>query len=227
MKTFLLSLILAAVATAQSPIRVLLVTGGHDHDLEFYSIFADPRFRVTVDGHPSAYRRPFENRYDVLVTYDTTEDPDEKKRANLKAFAEAGRGIVVLHHGICSFVKWPYWTEQVVGGRYRFEADDTGPASSYSHDESIEVEVAATHPVTEGVSAFTIHDETYKNLWIAPTVKPLLTTSHPKGDRTIAWIGPHPKSRVIYLQFGHDRQAHTNPSYQRLVRNAIAWSAAR
>jgi type 1 glutamine amidotransferase len=83
------------------------------------------------------------------------------------------------------------------------------------------------HPVTRGVPAFRIWDETYKGVQIAPRVQVLLRTDHPDADGPVAWIGPHPKARVVYLQLGHDRNATLNPSWQRLVRNAILWSAGR
>jgi type 1 glutamine amidotransferase len=35
------------------------------------------------------------------------------------------------------------------------------------------------------------------------------------------------RRRVVYLQLGYDRNATLNPSWQRLVRNAILWSAGR
>lgn len=212
----------AFAALAQPPVRVLLVTGGHDHDIAFYSVFGDPRFHVTVDGHPSAFRRDFTNRYDVLVLYDSAEI-DEAKQQHVRAFIEAGKGLVVLHHAICSNLKWRWWGEDVVGGRWRF-APET-PTTTYSHDELIPVRVAKRHPVTEGVGDFTILDETYKDLQISPKVDVLLTTDHRKSDRAVAWIGPHPVARVVYIQFGHDANAHGDPNYIRLVRNAIAWTA--
>jgi type 1 glutamine amidotransferase len=32
---------------------------------------------------------------------------------------------------------------------------------------------------------------------------------------------------VVYIQLGHDRNAHLNPIYKKLVRNAILWSAGK
>jgi len=214
----------AIALSAGTPLRVLLVTGGHAHDIEFYAAIQDARFRITVDGHPSAYRSDFRGSADVLVLYDTTQDPDEQKRGNLQAFVEAGKGVVVVHHGICSFADWTWWSEQVTGGRYRFVRDATGPASRYSHDEHLEVKVVARHPVTDGLRDFRITDETYQHLWISPHVRVLLETNHPQADKPVAWLGVHPRARVVFVQLGHDRQAHTNPNYQRLLRNAIAWA---
>jgi type 1 glutamine amidotransferase len=58
-------------------------------------------------------------------------------------------------------------------------------------------------------------------------VQVLLTTDNPTSDAPLAWLGLHPKARVIYIQLGHGSAAHRNPNYQRLVRNAIVWAAGR
>jgi type 1 glutamine amidotransferase len=89
------------------------------------------------------------------------------------------------------------------------------------------VEVAAEHPVNQRVTGFRILDETYKGMWISPDVQVLLTTDHPTSDGPVAWIGPYEKARVVYIQLGHGREAHLNPAFRRLVRNAVLWTAGR
>ena len=160
------------------------------------------------------------------MLYDTARDLEPRKQQNLRAFVESGKGVVVLHHGICSNVNWPWWYEEVVGGRWLFDIVN-GKKSSYRHDEEIAVRPVTEHPITQGVSAFRIRDETYKDLWISPKVRVLLRTDNPSSDGPVAWIGPYEKARVVYLQLGHDRNANLNPNYQRLVRNAIMWAAGK
>lgn len=209
-------------------VKALVVTGGHDHDADFYSVFADERICAVVDPHPAAFRSDIRKRADVLVLYDYVREPlEEPRRQNLLAFAASGKGIVILHHAICSHTDWPAWYESITGGRWLFEPANGMPVTTYQHDEEIDVKIAGTHPITRGLKDFRIHDETYKGLWISPKVKPLLTTGHPRSDKTIAWIGPYEKARVVYIQLGHDRQAHLNPNYQTLVRQAILWAAGR
>jgi hypothetical protein len=220
-----LALVLLAAPLLAQPVKTLVVTGGHDHHPAFYTAFDDPRLAPNVDPHPVAFRKDVSNRYDVAVLYDLVPEMDDARRANLKAFADAGKGIVVLHHAICSHSQWPWYSEELVGGRYRF-APET-PLSTYKHDEQVKVTVVKKHPVTEGVDDFIIHDETYKNMWISPKVQVLLRTDNPTADGPIAWIGLHPKARIVYLQLGHDENAHRNPNFQRLVRNAILWAAGR
>ncbi len=203
-------------------VRALVVTGGHDYDPDFYSVFDDDRIKAKVDPHPLAFTYDMRRRADVLVLYDTARELEPKKQKNLQDFVESGKGVVVIHHGICSNVNWPWWYEEVVGGRWLFEPVN-GKKSSYKHDVGISVKPATQHPITKGIGAFSIWDETYKDLWISPKVKVLFQTDNPTSDGPVAWIGPYEKSRVVYIQLGHDRNANLNPNYQRLVRNAIMW----
>ncbi|MDX2031171.1 MAG: ThuA domain-containing protein [Blastocatellia bacterium] len=207
-------------------IRALLVTGGHDHDVEFYSAFDDAGIRTIVDPHPTVFGGDIRKRADVLVLYDMMKTLDEKRRANVRSFVESGKGVVVLHHAIGDNVDWPWWHEEVVGGRYLFEAVN-GRQSSYRHDEEQTIRVTLDHPITRGLGTFRILDETYKDLWISPRVKVLLRSDNPTSDGPVAWISPYEKSRVVYIQLGHDRNANLNPNFRRLVQNAVYWAAGK
>jgi type 1 glutamine amidotransferase len=83
------------------------------------------------------------------------------------------------------------------------------------------------HPVTSGLTDFEILDEVYGDVEILPSVKPLLSTTHPKSMRYVAWINRYGKSDVICIQLGHGPTAYANPNFKKLVRQAIEWSAAR
>ncbi len=206
--------------------RVLVVTGGHDHDADFYSVFADDTIEAKVNPHPLAFTGDLRQRYDVIVLYDMMAELEAKKQANLKAFVESGKGIVALHHAVCGNQNWRWWSDEVLGGRYLFELFE-GKTSSYLHDVDELITPVGNHPITRGIRPFRILDETYKDVWISPRVTPLLKSDHPTSNETVGWISPYDKSRVVYIQLGHDRNTNLNPNYQRLVRNAIQWSAGK
>ena len=211
-------------------VRVLLVTGGHDHDVSFYSVLdRHEDLEVRVDGYPSALRDgprlPGEGT-DVVVLYDMPVARAPAAEETLRQWVEGGGGVVSLHHAIAGRTGWRWWYEEVVGGRY-VEKGAGHPASSFRHDEVVRVEVAAAHPVTAGIEPFVIHDETYKDLWISPRVRVLLRTNNPTSDGPVAWISPYPAARVVYVQLGHGREAHLHPSFRRLVHNAVFWAAGR
>ena len=212
-----------------SAVRVLLVTGGHDHEASFYSVLEGWRdIRVNVDPHPVAFRHDLRKMYDVLVLYDSiqVEHLPESHRDNLRAFVESGKGVVLLHHAIVDFAAWEWWWKEVAGGLYVLKPQEGMPASSYLHDVELVAEPAA-HPVTKGLPPMRLFDETYKNVWRRPDVIPLLRTNHPASDEIIGWVSPYAKSRVVFLQPGHGRDTHQLPWYRRLVRQAVLWSAGR
>ena len=210
------------------PVRVHVVTGGHPFDPEFYELFVHrPDLEVTFTGHPDAYAHDFRNDVDVLVLYDLVQDISDAARANLRAFLESGHGLVVLHHAIADFVAWPWWSEQVVGGKYLLQPENGRPASTYKHDEDLYVEPVTQHPITRGLGPLHFSDETYHGMWISPRVRVLLRTTNPLSDGPVAWISPYDKSRVVYIQLGHGRFAHENPDYQELVHRAILWTSGR
>jgi type 1 glutamine amidotransferase len=202
------------------------VTGGHDHDADFYSVFDDSQINAVVDPHPNAFQGDIRKRYDVVVLYDMLLELDDKRKANLKAFVEGGKGVVALHHAVCGYQNWPWWHDEVLGGRYLYDEFE-GKKSSYLHDVDELITPVGDHPIVRGMKPFRIFDETYKDVWISPKVKPLLKSDHATSDGTIGWISSYEKSRVVYIQLGHDRNANLNPNYQKLVRNAIQWTAGK
>jgi len=208
---------------------LLVITGGHDYEASFYGLFdgyKDIGWAPVADSK-LAFQQDIRSKYDVLVFYDFTRDLDEKCRQNLRAFVESGKGIVVLHHGILNFQKWPWWYEEVVGGLYRLERQGDIPNSTVKFGEEHWISAAGEHPITAGLTPFHVTDETYHGLYISPKITPLLLTDNPTSDRTVAWIGPSSSSKVVFIQLGHDHSPFRHPSYRALVHNSILWTAGK
>ncbi len=219
----------AGTAQAEKTARALLITGGHDHDAAFYGLFEGYKEldRLPVDTAANAFKKDIRDKYDVIIMYDFTRDLDEACRKNLRDFVEAGKGIVVLHHALLNYQKWAWWSEEVVGGRYRLQREGTAPSSSVKDHQSITVTPAGPHPVLRGIGPFHIVDESYKNLYMSDRIKPLLTTDNPTSDTNLAWVGPCTTSRVVAIQLGHGHTAFRNPAYRALVHNAVLWAAGK
>jgi hypothetical protein len=220
--------VLAAKTPARS-VRCLVVTGGHDYPTSFYRVFEgaeEVQWDHAVSNH-AAFKDDIREKYDVLVLYDFSSEISETEKANLKIFVESGKGLVVLHHAIADYPAWEWWWKEVVGGRYLLKPEGGTPASTYKHDEELSVQSVIKHPISSRVGALHLWDETYKGMWISPEVKVLLRTDNPTSDGPVAWISPYAKSRVVYIELGHDAKAHLHPGYQTLVQDAIRWSAGR
>jgi type 1 glutamine amidotransferase len=219
----------ASSVSTQATVRVLIINGGHDHEAAFYSLFdgyQDLGWPAVTDT-ALAFKQDIRARYDVLIFYNFARDLDENGRKNLRDFVESGKGIVVLHHGILSFQKWPWWYEEVVGGLYRLERQGSIPNSTVKFGEEHSITAAGKHPITDGITPFRITDETYKGLFISTNVQPLLFTDNVTSDRTVAWLGPCKTSKVVFIQLGHDHTPFRHPSYRALVHNSVLWTAGK
>jgi type 1 glutamine amidotransferase len=218
-----------SAATHHEALKPLLITGGHDHDASFYTLFqGHPELaRLPVSGSAAAFHGDLRGKYDVLIMYDFTRDLDEAGRKNLRDFVEGGKGVVVLHHALLNYQKWPWWYQEAVGGSYRLQREGDIPSSTVKDGQEMSITPQGEHPITAGIGPFPILDEAYKRMWISPKARPLLTTDHPASDRVLAWLSPNPEYRIVAIQLGHGPTAFANPSYRSLVHNAILWAAGR
>jgi uncharacterized protein len=221
-------------AAPEGAIRSLVLTGGHDFAWEpFFQMFRSfEGITYREAKHPEAekeYTREAARDYDVLVLYDMWEPISEAGKRDFLALLQEGKGLVVLHHALCSYQAWDEYA-RVVGGRYHLKAREINGerkvASGYQHDVRFTVRVAdRTHPVTRGADDFELFDETYRDFEVLPGVKPLLTTNASTSGKTIAWAHTYGKSRVVFIQPGHGPEAYAHPSYRKLVAQAIRWAA--
>lgn len=214
--------------------KVLLITGGHGFEKEpFYKVFRDnPAVEFTAAEHAktnaTAFDRPDLLSFDVIVLYDMRSSMTDSQRAAFLSLFEKGIGLVVLHHALVSYQHWPEY-ERIIGGKYPEEDGKSGLVTAevgYKHDEEVPVVIVARdHPITSGMKDFVIHDEIYWGFRVSQDVTPLITTTHPKSGKPLAWVRKEKKSRIVYLQLGHDHQAYENPNYQQLVARSIQWAA--
>jgi type 1 glutamine amidotransferase len=121
------------------------------------------------------------------------------------------------------------------------------PRSGYRQGTEQHVTVVdKNHPVTAGVNDYDIVDETYLCPIFEDSVHPLLRSSfkptadkfahapggsnvgagHPPGSDLVGWYKAAENTPLVYIQHGHDNNAWSNPSFQRLMLNAIKWAAS-
>ncbi len=218
---------LGHAAADDSVLQLLVVTGGHEYPTSFYTLFEGVEgfeWHHATSNH-EAFKRDIRGSYDVLVLYDMSQDIRAPGRKNLVDFLQSGKGVLILHHALVDYPSWDWWSREVSGAKYYQQAEGEHPASTYAHDQELVIEPAIDHPIVSGIGRFRIEDETYKGMWISPKVTVLLRTDHPSSDGPVAWLSPYKKSRVVCIQLGHGREAHLNPAYRELVRNAIRWVA--
>lgn len=207
--------------------RILIITGGHEFEREaFFNTFDDMtgiEYREVKQPEANQlYDSDLMDRYDVLLFYDMVQEIGEEEKEAFIHLLNKGKGVVFLHHSLVSYQDWDEF-EKIIGGRYVLY----GPArdsSTYRHDVDIPVTVIDHHhPVTAGVNDFVIHDEVYGNFKVLPAVHPLLGTGHPESGEVIGWTNLYGKSRIVYIQMGHDHFAYENPDFRRIIRQSIQW----
>ena len=216
-------------------LKVLIITGGHGYDRKaFYDVFNDIPF-ITYDTVVHPHANPLIassniDKYDVLVFYDLADSLSPSEQQAYINLLKKGKSMIFLHHSLVSYQHWPEFIK-IVGGQYHTHpvvVNGDTLSANYEHGVSFSVKVENTkHPVTSGLTDFEILDEVYGDVEILPSVKPLLSTTHPKSMRYVAWINRYGKSDVICIQLGHGPTAYANPNFKKLVRQAIEWSASR
>ena len=217
---------------ASGPVKTAVVTGGHSFDVPaFHRLF---RMLEGVD----AYIQHMEDfcsaeadcraAYDVAVFYHMfTEGPDDegpwyagKQKSVLATLGQTGQGIVLLHHAILAYPKWPAWRE--LAG---IEGDSF---TDFDHSQTMGIHVVdADHPITQGLADWETVDETYTMADADDDNHLLLTTDHPKCMKTIAWTRRCGQARVFCYQLGHDAVAFENAGFREVLRRGIQWAAGR
>ncbi len=219
-------------APVVKPARVLVVTGGHAYPVSFYTLFEGQEdISWSHATSPAAAFTPkTKDLYDVIVLHDMYEKIEAEEQANLQAFVESGRGVVSIHHSIIDYTSWPWWYEEVIGGKYFTGIAGSHPQSEYKEDVELVVKPAkglGGHSITRGIGPLVVRDEAYRRMWRSDKITVLMETDEPLNDRPVVYIGPHPKCRTVYIQLGHSDSTMRHPGFRKLVRNAILWAARR
>ncbi len=212
--------------------KILIVTGidypGHKWKLTTpvlkKAIAKDKRLSVTVVEDPKFLASGDLNKYDAVVLHFMdweVPDPGPKARANLKAFVENGKGMVVVHFACGAFQDWPEF-KNLAGRAWDPKLRGHDPYGKFK------VEITDTkHPITKGLKSFDTVDELYTCLAGDRKIK-LLAKSKSKvdgKDYPMAFVFKYGKGRVFHSPLGHDAQAFANPPVAQLFRRATAWAA--
>lgn len=228
--TFCLLIFLSFSAFAKTT-RIIIVTGGHDFErtsfFELFDSFKDVTY--TELKHPEANLQLGQldpKTFDAVVFYDMPKTISEKEKESYHRLLKLGKGLLFLHHSLCSYQDWEEY-KSIVGGKYH-EERNSPLTSTYQHDVTFPVMIKdKKSPITKGIVDFSLLDEVYGNTEVLPWVKVLLTTSHPESSKVIGWTHQKEKSRIVYIQPGHDLHAYANGSYRQLVRQAIEYVVSR
>ncbi len=211
-------------------IRALIIGGGSSHDFKRWFLEEDVKTLSAAGNiNVKASERPDEveellDGVDVLFLSNNAPFSKTATRKHLLDFADAGKGLLLVHPALWyNWSDWPEYNQVLCGG------------GSRGHDRYGEFEVTVTdpnHPLMRGLPAkFSVSDELY---WFEadPKGTPLkvLATAHsPSKNKTfpMVFIVEHPHAHIVGIALGHDGATHNHPAYQRLLQNAVQWTAAK
>jgi type 1 glutamine amidotransferase len=192
--------------------KILLLSGGqrqhHGYrDQAFYlaSALEDTgHYEVTIDEDGAILESPAMAKYDILLVNADRRDPEFKftkpQQEALLGWVKAGQGYVSVHAADNGAPDWlPGWRE-MLGGVF----SHVGLPDSKVKKGTYAIKIVDTHhPITRGLSDFTLFDELYYDLQMEPGVVPLATTELEGKTWPIAWTRTYGKGRVFHCVLGH------------------------
>jgi type 1 glutamine amidotransferase len=123
-----------------------------------------------------------------------------------------GAGLLVVHSGSAEYSELPV-LRALLGGVF----------SSHPPQCPITLQPHTAHPVTAGITPFTVFDEHYFMDLDDPGAEVFLTTSSEHGTQPGGWTRSEGDGRVCLLTPGHNLDVWLHPGYQALIHNALRW----
>jgi putative membrane-bound dehydrogenase-like protein len=215
-------------AAEKAGIRALIIGAGSSHDFNRWFLEKDSqtlaRFgQIQTTSKPDALSE-FIKDLNVLYLSNNAPFTNPANRSAIMDFANSGKGLLLVHPALWyNWADWPEFNRVLCGG------------GSRGHDALAEFEVTITepnHPLVQGLPAkFKIRDELY---WFqtdsqGTPIKVLATAHSPSKNKDfpMIFVVEHPKARIAAIALGHDGAAHELPAYQRLLQNALRWTASK
>lgn len=200
-------------------LEILLLGHNSEHHLseKFAEIILQDFFK---DGINISYTTDVDDlneanlaKYDGLMLYANHDSIKPAQEKALLDFVKGGKGFIPVHCASFCFQNSPAYID-LVGGQFKSHKTDTFTATI----------VDQSHPVMQGVPAFTTWDETYVHDKLSKDIHVL--TERVEGDHhePYTWVKPYGKGRVFYTAYGHDERTWQNPGFLKLLKNGVLWA---
>lgn len=231
---------------AEGAIRVLIVGAGSSHHFPRDFIKTDSETLAAIPGADVigtmnlAEALASMPKADVLVFSGNHKQwgTSEFQKA-LHTFADAGKGIVLLHAATWSH-PWEGYNKRFVAGETKGhgKGDVAATVAERRWTDKITPEPPsnsirpANHPILKGVpKSFTIADESYHSVFFEKESQTTLIENKPDGKspdpHPALWIVNDSKARIVCYTPGHDDKSHAHEAYKTILRNAVKWVAQK
>jgi uncharacterized protein len=144
-------------------------------------------------------------------------DGDAEAISSLSTYLRGGGALLVLHVSSTAFPGVDEW-ERIVGGRW------VRGVSLHPDEGESRVRVVPGHPITTGLSDFSVFDEMYSWLRVDGGDHVLATHSYDGVDHPLAWAREVDGARVAYDALGHTTRSFDSADHVRLLQNSARWA---
>ena len=205
-----------------------------------------------LGGDFHAFRPDFRKYAVVVWNYDA---PDERWPADLKQsfeqYVRDGGGFVSVHAADNAFPNWAAFNEMIAVGGWRARTEQQGPywyykdgklaadaspgpAGSHGQRKPYQVEVRASHPITEGLPKLWMHqgDELYahlrgpgKNVTVLATAYSDPGNNGSGHDEPVLMAIGYGRGRVFHTTMGHDINALSSVDFVVTFQRGTEWAA--
>lgn len=136
----------------------------------------------------------------------------EAKALALSSFVASGGGLVVAHSGISGYGESQVMRKLLGSGFLRHPAQCP-----------VSLSLVASHEVVEGVRPFEALDEHYYVELFDPAAQVLAESSAGGVRQPAVWVASRGSGRVCTITAGHNLEVWLQPSFERLLANALRW----
>ncbi len=212
------------------PLKVCLVSGSAEYDsdtcLKIFKAYLEKHYDakctlLRAKGFHDLPGLEALDRCDVALFYTRRLVIDGEQLERIKAYCESGRPIVAIRTASHGFQNWLEMDKKVLGGNYHNHY-----GNQYTQDVKI-LPDTKKHPILDGVGKFKSKYSLYKTEPLADNATVLTESSIVTGEKQASsWIREYKGGRVFYTQMGGVSDFE-NASFQRMIANALFWTAKR
>ena len=217
-------------------IKVLVIGGGSSHNFAKFFGGTDVA-TLKAAGFSVHYVEDRDQATAELANADVAVISTNRKffdtaayRKALFDFANAGKGLIMLHPGTWyGFPQWPELNAKIVGGGARgHDAIDKFTVSVLKKEHPVMAGVPATFEATDEL--YYVNAEADKIPEGTAKIDVLAQTSPSKkykiGHPSV-WITEHPKAKIVGIALGHDERVHDMPAFMTILSNAVKWTSGK
>ncbi len=225
----------SAHLAGKEPVRMLILSGQNNHEWQKTTPVLEKIYResglftVAVTNRPDTLKLSDYKKYKVIVGNwnswpDTSTRWDGAREQAFTRYIREGGGAVFFHAGGCSFYSWTdYFAISIGRWGPKTEHGQVSPARVHLSD--------SRHPITKGLSDFTLNDEIWENTELSPSATELgwvqkldANGKEAKEKYPAIFINKFGAGRSFYTILGHDEKTLADAGLQELFIRAARWA---